>query len=1051
MLALMKDAERLALLMEVAGCKVYDERRAESERIMRDTEMRRDKVIEVVDYIQDRLRELEEEKNELKEFQKLDRDKRALEHTIYDSDLKSSRTKLQALDDERAELAEELKVKYAKSTDTTQRGKAVDAKIKALSSEADDAKATKKKLAQDVRQAAKRKTRLEMDIADGRSQREALATRKENLQTELAACAADVSSVEKKLKKVEPKYEAAVGEEAALKEQMGDNERRTKALNSKQGRAAEFSSKAERDKFLKKELATLMATLKTQQAQEKELQKEVSQMEKAAGKSSGSRERTVALLAKLKAEVDECTKRHHNLKKQRDDASDARKELWRRNSEIEANIKAARDESAKHERTLSTAWGRDAQKGLNAIHQLIEQKKIPQKGVYGPMIELFDVDDKFVMAVETTGGGSLSHVLVESETVAARIVAELNKNQLGRVTFMPLANLNPKPMEELPQKTTDVIPLISRLKFDEKYKKAFQQVFGKTLIARDTKTAAAYSRRHNINCVTLDGDQVNRRGAISGGYNETSKSRIIAMKKVKESLATVAELSEELAQRKAETETLEKTIADILASMQRAKGDVRGKRSEIEEARSQLDKDRRNQDFSAGDLEAKKVLLEKLQVTVRSLTKDKEAMESEIGTELVSKLSASDTKELQTLIKEMTKLQKQLPSCQAQRQELELERNGLTSKLNEDLKKRQAELSEELLTIATQSSGMSQDSQGDSQGSDANTARLEEELASATTDESKLAEEQQTVDTRIADIAKELTTLKREMEKLRKDSDDGSVADVEARMEGLHNRRATLTAKKETATKNIRELGSLPADAFEKYRETSTADLLKKLKKCNEKLTKYSHVNKKALEQYVSFTEQREDLAGRLEELDSAKEAIQKLITVLDQRKDDAIQRTFKGVSQHFAEVFKQIVSSGKATLVMVKKKKQAEEDEEDEDGDSDEDSDEENEDPEDDPDDSSSKKRKSGKGGKKKKKKKKKAKKKKAEPNTGTLQWSGVSIKVSFTGHGEVYQLNQLSGGQVSNSSSNLASSPPFIFSGTARASSSCVLVWLFSWVLPV
>ena len=81
----------------------------------------------------------------------------------------------------------------------------------------------------------------------------------------------------------------------------------------------------------------------------------------------------------------------------------------------------------------------------------------------------------------------------------------------------------------------------------------------------------------------------------------------------------------------------------------------------------------------------------------------------------------------------------------------------------------------------------------------------------------------------------------------------------------------TLTAKKETAAKKIRELGSLPADAFEKYRETSTADLLKKLKKCNEKLTKYSHVNKKALEQYVSFTEQREDLAGRLKELDSAK------------------------------------------------------------------------------------------------------------------------------------------------------------------------------------
>ena len=37
-LALMKDPERLELLMEVAGCKVYDERREESERIMVDTE-----------------------------------------------------------------------------------------------------------------------------------------------------------------------------------------------------------------------------------------------------------------------------------------------------------------------------------------------------------------------------------------------------------------------------------------------------------------------------------------------------------------------------------------------------------------------------------------------------------------------------------------------------------------------------------------------------------------------------------------------------------------------------------------------------------------------------------------------------------------------------------------------------------------------------------------------------------------------------------------------------------------------------------------------------
>lgn len=41
-------------------------------------------MIEVVEYIEQRLEDLGDEKEELKEFQTLDRDKRALEYTIYD-------------------------------------------------------------------------------------------------------------------------------------------------------------------------------------------------------------------------------------------------------------------------------------------------------------------------------------------------------------------------------------------------------------------------------------------------------------------------------------------------------------------------------------------------------------------------------------------------------------------------------------------------------------------------------------------------------------------------------------------------------------------------------------------------------------------------------------------------------------------------------------------------------------------------------------------------------------------------------------------------------
>lgn len=48
---------------------------------------------------------------------------------------------------------------------------------------------------------------------------------------------------------------------------------------------------------------------------------------------------------------------------------------------------------------------------------------------------------------------------------------------------------------------------------------------------------------------------------------------------------------------------------------------------------------------------------------------------------------------------------------------------------------------------------------------------------------------------------------------------------------------------------------------------------------------------------------------------------IRELISVLDQRKDESIERTFKGVARHFREVFSELVQGGHGHLVMMKKK----------------------------------------------------------------------------------------------------------------------------------
>jgi structural maintenance of chromosome 3 (chondroitin sulfate proteoglycan 6) len=98
----------LNLLKEVAGTKVYEQKRAESTKIMEETgklfdfpltvrsllkDSKREKIAELLTYIESRLAELEEEKEELKEYQEKDRERRCLDYTVYQRELEET-TKL---------------------------------------------------------------------------------------------------------------------------------------------------------------------------------------------------------------------------------------------------------------------------------------------------------------------------------------------------------------------------------------------------------------------------------------------------------------------------------------------------------------------------------------------------------------------------------------------------------------------------------------------------------------------------------------------------------------------------------------------------------------------------------------------------------------------------------------------------------------------------------------------------------------------------------------------------------------------------------------------
>jgi len=102
-LCVMSDIDRLNLLKEVAGTTVYDEKKSESLQKMEENRVHIEKIDENLLYMENKLDELRGEKEELVQYQALDRERRAVEYTLYDKELRRAREILDDIEHSRLE------------------------------------------------------------------------------------------------------------------------------------------------------------------------------------------------------------------------------------------------------------------------------------------------------------------------------------------------------------------------------------------------------------------------------------------------------------------------------------------------------------------------------------------------------------------------------------------------------------------------------------------------------------------------------------------------------------------------------------------------------------------------------------------------------------------------------------------------------------------------------------------------------------------------------------------------------------------------------------
>ena len=828
----MKDTERLDLLKGVAGTQHFTVKKEESLKIMNDTNNKLAEIDDLFNQINERLDELQEEQDELRDYQEKDKEKRGLEYTLFHREQTEINDALQHIEDKRTggiDNADVGRDQYAQGEEALAK---ITGQIQALKQEMHAAKLEKKQYEDDRREKAKARAQVELDVKNMTTGQAAAKKAKTSRDKDMQAIQAQIAEVDKELKIVIPKFEKESAKEQDVKTQLDTAEATQNRLYSKQGRNARFKTKKDRDEWLQSQIDETFEALSRFKATKMQTSEGITEDKKAIQQLESDLEEMQKTLGAGPNTFDDEIEQAKGVK---DGLIDGRKTLWRKEAQFDSEFAAAQDGLRKAERNLSYMMDGNTSRGLEAVRRIKQQHNLT--GCYGTLAELITVKQHHT-AVEVVAGNSLFHYIVDNDETASKVMEILTRERAGRVTFMPLNRLKPK-SANFPQ-AQDARPLMSLIDYDPMYERAVEQVFGKAIIAQNLSVAAGYARTHGLTAVTPDGDRSDKKGALTGGYHDTKRSRLKATQALVEARRLYDAIKADGESTKKEIEKMDQRITKAVGEVHKleqrrtqAQGNQRMLRQELRNKTELLDRAR-------SDLEAKQKQSKTIDEKVILLSSQQSTYQDEKQSDFKKALTQAEEAQLENLLKSIQQLRKEYSKLAGARADIEANKTNLEVRLNLSLKPQLDALEADELDPE---GGSSKDLKSRNQ----QLLRLNQDYEFV---EGHLAELEQVLESKAADVAK-LESDEAETKK----SQDGLAKDIERhqrRLEKSIQKRAALVASKQDLTDSIRDLGSVPDDMKAKFSRTDSDVIVKKLQKVKESLKKYASVNKHAFEHYRS-------------------------------------------------------------------------------------------------------------------------------------------------------------------------------------------------------
>jgi structural maintenance of chromosome 3 (chondroitin sulfate proteoglycan 6) len=696
-LCTMTDVQRLQLLQQVAGTTLYEDKKSESLSKMQENAQSIEKIQTILGDLDQKLSELKGEKEELSQYQKCDRSRKALEYTLYDKELRKARHSLDHLEHERTEHVQQLTQLHERAKTTHDAIQNAEASLKLKSASLKRNRTTlQRHLETENTRAVTLKTKLQLTCQELQEQ---VVLGKETLELtkqELQSLQQQIATAKQALAKIEARVQQQSSAVMQSTQERDAAQRQMDAIYAKQGRGRQYSTKQERDRVLQNQI---------QELQDVKMEKEqhlVQQRDALANvrRTIVSEEQE---LTSKRAEIQTTTGSLQSLSKALDEKSknrlalhETRKQYWRQAEELQDKTREAREAMHKAIGDMRKSMPRATSMGLKALQNIVEEERlVVGEQYFGMLMDNMTLrDPKYQTAVEVAAQNSLFHVVVDSDATAARLMKRLEDDKSGRVTFLPLNRVGLHTGQTQYPQSPDVTPLLDVcLDCDPKVARAMQHVFDKKLLARTPEVASEWSSKVHMDCITLEGDFFSRKGALTGGYVDHSKSRLRAYSNQTAAQRAFHQVEKEFREMDVQAKAAEQEVTNASSEvsrlqhkrekLQRVTQDSEAKVSQIE---TQLDLHKKQ----AQKLETQ--TLPPLEREIDAAKGDMARLEEEIGTELQHSLSDGDRGQLTQLKQVHSQLKADIQAQQEALDEVSVEQKKLLSLLDDNLLKRREEL-----------------------------------------------------------------------------------------------------------------------------------------------------------------------------------------------------------------------------------------------------------------------------------------------------------------------------------------------------------------------